>query len=380
MISEHFRAILSRLGRITSSTSFIPEIDGLRFVAITAVIFYHVNGYVSQHTGLGKESVIDPLAIICSKGNFGVSLFFAISGFILSLPFARHYLIDDKAVNLKRYYLRRLTRIEPPYLIALIVHLVLLLSYKHEDLGKLLPHLAASIFYLHNLIYEAPSTICSVAWSLEIEVQFYLLAPFLTRVFAINNQVVRRSLLILGIVIFSVLVYLLTPTLSLLHFFQYFLVGFLLADIYILDWSDKSRKPLAWNFAGFLAWGILIYALVSETSIALITPWCVLIAFMAAFRGSFGQSIFRQPMLTTIGGMCYTIYLYHMLLMSMFGRYTTQLVWTDQYWALLISQLVILFPIIIMISSIIFVITEQPFMRRDILLNLHNRLKPKDYD
>jgi peptidoglycan/LPS O-acetylase OafA/YrhL len=369
LISPHFKALLQRLGRITSSSRFIPEIDGLRFVAIAAVVFYHVNGYVSQHTPLGQASFTDPLAIICSKGNFGVTLFFVISGFILSLPFARHYLLKEAPVNLSAYYLRRLTRIEPPYLIALFVHLLMLLLYKHEILSKLLPHLAASIFYLHNVIYRAPSTICAVAWSLEIEVQYYLLAPLFTRVFAISNQPLRRGILSLGIVALSALANLTPPTLSLLHFFQYFLVGFLLADFYIMDWGKKSEQPLLWNLAGGLAWTILLLLLASEAYVPLVAPWCVLLAYMAAFRGTLWQAVFRQPLLTTIGGMCYTIYLYHMLIMSAFARYTTQLVWTDQYWALLISQLTILFPIIIIVSSIIFIVTEQPFMRKDILMH-----------
>ena len=51
----------------------------------------------------------------------GVELFFAISGFILGIPFASHYLRGVPRVNLRRYFIRRLTRLEPPYIINLMV-------------------------------------------------------------------------------------------------------------------------------------------------------------------------------------------------------------------------------------------------------------------
>lgn len=368
LIPPNFKTLLASLGRITSSGRFIPEIDGLRFIAITSVVCFHINGYVSQHTPLREASYTDRLALICAQGNFGVILFFVISGFILCLPFARHYLVQDAKVKLSKYYLRRLTRIEPPYLIALLVHLLLWIFYNHEHLAKLLPHLVASMFYVHNLIYKAPSTICSVAWSLEIEIQYYLLAPLFCKVFAVNNLKLRRSILIVGILALSVISHHFQSSLTLLEFLQYFLVGFLLADIYILDWSQASTKPHLWNVAGAFAWLILLLVLLNGTYVPILAPWCILLAYMAAFRAPHWQTLFRRPLLTTIGGMCYTIYLYHMLIMSACARFTTKIVWTDQYWALLLSQLAILFPIIIAICSLIFVITEQPFMRQDVLL------------
>src|ERR1044071_7930197 len=87
------------LSRVTSSGEFIPEVDGLRFIAILAVVVHHVmSGYLSDSgrfgvvhlpadwARLGGESRIVGLAFL---GYFGVELFFVISGFILVLPFAR---------------------------------------------------------------------------------------------------------------------------------------------------------------------------------------------------------------------------------------------------------------------------------------------------
>ena len=106
-----------------------------------------------------------------------MELFFTISGFILFLPYAAHFLRGGKQPRLRQYYFRRVTRIEPPYLIHLGIAFVIALVINDRDPLQLAPHLMASAFYLHNLIYGMSSTLNTVAWSLEIEVQFYLLAP-----------------------------------------------------------------------------------------------------------------------------------------------------------------------------------------------------------
>ena len=102
--AEHLGTVdrlLSRFGRITSGQKLIPEIDGLRFLAIGAVFAYHANtlaararaeasGWV-EGDDLWPWLLENSLTASLSKGFLGVDIFFAISGFILGLPFARHF-------------------------------------------------------------------------------------------------------------------------------------------------------------------------------------------------------------------------------------------------------------------------------------------------
>jgi peptidoglycan/LPS O-acetylase OafA/YrhL len=114
-----------RLQRITTSGRWIPEIDGLRFVAIMAVILIHcVNPIVvdtSFKSIINQPGVKQVIAVLFHL-NRGVPLFFAISGYIIAQPFLRQYTGLGPAVNLKSFYLRRVTRLEPPYILSLVIY------------------------------------------------------------------------------------------------------------------------------------------------------------------------------------------------------------------------------------------------------------------
>ena len=101
-------AVHSRLSRVTSSGAFIPEVDGLRFIAIGSVVLYHIHAYCLQHGAVVPSSTWFSRLFI--NGQRGVQLFFVISGFILGLPFASHYLKGTPKIKVKSYFLRRLTR------------------------------------------------------------------------------------------------------------------------------------------------------------------------------------------------------------------------------------------------------------------------------
>src|SRR5215207_5274847 len=115
----------NRFKRVTYSTSYLPEIDGLRFLAIfSVVVIMHITGYMNvkfYNDQLIAEGYWQRMVL---GGGGGVSLFFIISGFILSLPFAKWRLTGGRPVLLQNYYLRRLTRLEPPYVIALVIFFI----------------------------------------------------------------------------------------------------------------------------------------------------------------------------------------------------------------------------------------------------------------
>src|SRR5262245_53140971 len=89
-----------------------------------AVIAYHVQKSCLFYFGLaplGNEPVPnDPVNQIIAAGSFSVLMFFTMSGFILVVPFVKHYRGDGAKPGLGAYYWRRVTRVEPPYMIHVI--------------------------------------------------------------------------------------------------------------------------------------------------------------------------------------------------------------------------------------------------------------------
>jgi peptidoglycan/LPS O-acetylase OafA/YrhL len=333
-------ALLDHLRRKTTSGRFIPEIDSLRFVAIAMVVLYHLAGFVAENDRLSlvKEAGKGWVYSVASVGHYGVQLFFMISGFVLALPFATHRLSGGRRVQLRAYFLRRLTRLEPPYVLAM-VGFAILLAARHRYLpADIARHLGASLLYMHNLVYANGSLINNVAWSLEIEVQFYCLAPVLALLYAVERPWLRRA--IIG-VLFGLCAFFLAPAmhgrwaLTLLGFLHFFLVGFLVADLYVTDWRHQPRDPWWWR-----------------------QP----------------RRVLRNPWIATIGGMCYSIYLLHFPFISFVGHHSLPLAQHSTPLLHLMAQAVVILPLLLLVSSVYFVLIERPCMDRDWPRKLRQRL------
>lgn len=364
--------VLPHLSRRTTSGQFIAEIDGLRFASIALVVLFHLSGYtVGKSAAVHFPNPADNLvARIAATGHYGVQLFFVISGFVLALPFARHYLDSAPAPRLRAYYLRRLTRLEPPYMLAMLLVFVVATTFFGASARFLWPHLLFSLVYLHNLVYGAPSAVNVVAWSLEVEVQFYLFAPLLTCVYAIPRKRERRTAVVAGIAgailaqRYGVAV---DPRLSLtlLNYLQFFLLGFLLADFYLSEWRTPSIHQRTWDSVGALSWIAMVIVWVSVPRPFILFPILALIIFCATFRGHWLRDAFRNRWIATIGGMCYTIYLFHYPLISAIGRRTVRVATNDGFALHLLVQAAIVLPLLLVVSILFFLTIEGPCMQKD---------------
>ena len=98
----------SRFARVTSGGAYLPAVDGLRFLAITGVIFHHAVGYWTDRAG--RTYTMTPFARCVAEliefGAYGVHLFFVLSGFILALPFCKAAR-GGTSVDLGKYFWRR---------------------------------------------------------------------------------------------------------------------------------------------------------------------------------------------------------------------------------------------------------------------------------
>ncbi len=383
--------VLALISRVTSTGAFIAEVDGLRFMAIMGVLLFHAHGgFFEPHPSLAPwVPGGDLVGYVIQTGSFGVQLFFVISGFVLALPFAEHHLAGGRPIALKAYFVRRVTRLEPPYIVSLLL-VALAVGWVSADMGaklrSLVPHFFAHMFYVHNLVYgdiNAPGFVAinHVTWSLEIEIQFYVLAPFLARLFSLKNKPLRRALIVALIAAsWLVSVYLTKGLwrLTIAQHLHYFLIGFLLVDVFVADWNGRPVKSYAWDVPGVIAWVALPFALGIDYRWKSLVLVVIFVAYLGAFRGRLLARFFGNRWLAAVGGMCYTIYLYHAHMIYHVNRWLESHVYgpvdkADTVRALL--QLGLMAFTVVAFCAVPFVLLEKPFMRRDWHKALVRRLR-----
>ncbi|MFM8425787.1 MAG: acyltransferase family protein, partial [Chloroflexota bacterium] len=145
------------------------DIDGLRAIAVLAVVFYHA--------GLNYFS----------GGYIGVDVFFVISGFLITGIIVRE--LREGKFTLLGFYERRIRRIFPAvFTLILFVIIASALLYSASDYSSISRSAIATTLFSSNMLFwresgyfEAPSTLKPLlhTWSLAVEEQYYIFFPLL---------------------------------------------------------------------------------------------------------------------------------------------------------------------------------------------------------
>jgi len=155
----------------------MAQLDGLRAVAILLVVIFHtwffLQDILQQHAVFRDISENLPwiLAFI-RRGDLGVDIFFVLSGFLLSWQLFNERLKTGR-LRVRRFYLTRIFRIYPLYILALLIAAGGLgLSWKF--LGNL---------FAYNIWLGALDIVLPWTWSLSVELEFYAIVPLLIILF-----------------------------------------------------------------------------------------------------------------------------------------------------------------------------------------------------
>ncbi len=159
----------------------IPELDGARAVAALGVFVFHA---ATAATPLNKH-VFRLTAIL----NSGVGVFFVLSGFLIYRPFCEANIAGLPVPDLARYLVRRVLRIYPAYLVCLVIWwrfgIVEILGVR-----GFLKH--ASLLDMYWAPAQRGGAGLEVAWTLQIEMTFYLLAPLFAILVRLAGAGLRR--------------------------------------------------------------------------------------------------------------------------------------------------------------------------------------------
>ena len=166
-------------------TTYRGDIDGLRAVAVVAILLFH----------------LDPAAL--PGGFVGVDVFFVISGYLITGQILAH----GERFSFRHFYLRRLLRLYPALVLVVAATLVAgYLRLSPADFRSLAASALAAVFgvsniwFLADIDYFNPETAFRPllhTWSLGVEEQFYLVWPLLLTV--LSGRRVRFAILISGV-------------------------------------------------------------------------------------------------------------------------------------------------------------------------------------
>ncbi|MBB3862575.1 peptidoglycan/LPS O-acetylase OafA/YrhL [Novosphingobium hassiacum] len=337
-----------------ASVAYRPDIDGLRAVAVFAVVLYHV--------GIG----------LFPGGFVGVDIFFVISGYLITSIILRE--IDAGRFSLWHFYQRRMRRIFPALFammaITIVVGSAILLPLDYRALGA--STIATALFfsnfyfagksgYFGSDAHEAPLL---HTWSLAVEEQFYIAFPLLM-LMAARWGGRQRVMIVTGAAVSFLFAMWQVETKPAQAFYLpfsrawEFLGGALLATGWLPAIASRALSQIASaTGAALIGWAVLAFS--SDTPFpgaSAAIPVCgAMLLIHAGQSGSLMSRLLAQPTMAFAGRISYSLYLWHWPII-VFWRYRT-----DGQWQLAEQALIVVLSITLATLSWAFI--EEPFRRK----------------
>ena len=218
--------------------TYRPEIDGLRAIAVGAVVLYH-----AQISIFGEK--------IFKGGFIGVDIFFVISGYLITSIILKE-LITTGSFSFKYFYERRIRRILPALLLVMLVSLPFAWMYfipsSFIDFSKSILYSLgfSSNFYFHysGQEYGAIDGLLKPflhTWSLSVEEQFYILFPIILLIIFLHCRKYLIHILIIGLII----------------------------SLGLAEWSSRNYSSVSFYFLHTRMWELLAGSILAYFEISL---------------------------------------------------------------------------------------------------------------
>lgn len=296
-----------KMGHAGVDRHYRPEVDGLRAIAVLAVLFYHVGGWLSG-------------------GYIGVDVFFVVSGYLITTLILREQ--EGRTFTLASFYGRRIRRIVPASVCLVIGTLAIgplvLFPESLEDLAEsaVAQQLCISNFYFWSKggYFDDPAEFKPLlhTWSLGVEEQFYFLFPPLL-VITRRWRIGARLLLLVGLALASLLAsdfqsqvqrsaaYYLLPSRA-----WELLTGALLAFMPAIELNSRLRAVIAaGGLLSILAASCLYDSGTAFPGLAAILPCAGTAALIYAGPETAASRVLASKPLVGIGLASYSLYLWH---------------------------------------------------------------------
>jgi peptidoglycan/LPS O-acetylase OafA/YrhL len=288
-----------------ASDKYVKELDGIRAVAILFVVSAHYH-------------------LIPVPGGFGVTLFFFLSGYLITtLFFAEYY--SDRNIGIFKFYLRRWLRLTPPLVISVIIGVVFYPVARNFVGGTQVPlgtTMAALLYYTnyYDLYFGMePSKVIpfGICWSLAVEEHFYLVWPLLIKMVIKNTSQLLVVILtaLVAILMWRIVAHIVSRIDSILY-------GSLLRVLFETRWASLvvrfCKAPIS-RICGLLVL-IITFSIRNETFRETIRYSVQGLALMPLFSvilldqpTTIVRRALSTPVMVLIGKLSYSIYLFHLI-------------------------------------------------------------------
>ena len=364
-------------------------LNSLRGLSTILIVVYHisfVSGYTVAHAN-SSGAYIDRL-------NIGVAIFFVLSGFLIFRPFAHSLIHGSPLPKTRNYYLKRAARILPGYWLALFVLAGLDALTIVNTSGFI-----RNVFIVHSFTEHNVFTGIRQAWTLAIEMSFYVVVPAFAYVFvrqtkrrdgpvSVSSLLKALSVLFLSAYVFRLFIhqtdfwFLKTAHIWLPSHMDTLALGMGLAVLVEAPASAKTllkvKNFIANHTGSFVVCSVFVWLISANinmaiglnrtefhidllghflygiASVLLVAPFCVdsqaLLVKAVSFR-----------LFTWLGTISYGIYLWHMAFLG--GNFAEKYMpYTENDGQVLLRFLVVL-PASIAIASLSYYVLERPIMR-----------------
>ncbi len=386
----------SEPGETRARGAHFPGFDGLRAIAALTVLGVHtsfVSGFTIHDPAWGRYT---------SRLEIGVAVFFVISGFLLYRPFALAHFSGQAPPRALTFWVRRLKRIIPAYWLAFVIGVYVLRSDSGGASWKgPLIYLGFAQIYWPNYILHG----LSQAWSLCVEMTFYLMVPLYAAALARRARTLIGQLRaeLIGVAVLTAISFAWRiPLLPIAYregqrhqegmaqvmvnwlpgYIDQFALGMLLAVISAYLVRSEQRPAWLWHPAlPWVSWAVAAGAFVAVSRIGLspiplvASPTGPSLAREALY-GLFGlalvvpavfgeqdRSFIRRTLrwrpLALVGVVSYGVYLWHESWIHMYLTWTGDTLFHIPWWHLTILALLLS----VAAATLSYVLVERPVLR-----------------